>query len=259
MDVLITAGGVPQPDELLYAYTHGGHKVLLEIAGKPIIQWVVDALNSVSKISNIIIIGLPKNTRVTSRKNVIYLESRGDLLGNIQRGAEELIRLDPSVKNALMVSADIPGLTGEMVEWMIRIVEKEPHTIIYNIVDRTVMEKGFPASNRTYIKLKDMEVCGGDFSSFDPHVALDPHAEWRKLIKYRKNPLKQARVIGFGTLFLVFTRQITLSQLERRVCRKLRINAKVLKSPFAEIGMDVDKPNQLELMREFLTRRASAT
>ncbi|MRR30805.1 hypothetical protein EG834_10890 [bacterium] len=258
MDVLVTAGGVPEPDELLYALTQGGHKVLLEIAGKPIIQWVVDALSSVSRISNIIIVGLPENTRVSSRKNVVYLESRGDLLSNIQHGAEELLRLNPAGKNALMVSADIPGLTREMVEWMLDIVEKDPCDIYYNVVDRTVMDRVFPGSRRTFTRLKDMEVSGGDFSAFDPRVALDPHAEWRKLIAYRKNPFKQAGVIGFGTLFLLFTRQITLAQLERRVCKKLKINGRVLISPYAEIGMDVDKPNQLEIMRTFLTRRSSA-
>jgi molybdopterin-guanine dinucleotide biosynthesis protein A len=258
MDVLITAGGVPQPDELLYPYTRGGHKVMLDVAGKPIIQWVVDALNSISKISTIFIVGLPRTTPISSRKKIVYLESHGDLLSNIQYGAEEMIRSEPQVKIALLVSGDIPGLTREMVEWMLDIVEKDPRDIYYNVVDRTEMEKVFPGSRRTFTRLKDIEISGGDLSAFNPRVALDPHAEWRKLIAYRKNPIKQAAVIGLGTLFLLFTRQLTLSQLERRVCKKLKINGRVLISPFAEIGMDVDKPNQLEIMREFLTRRSSA-
>jgi NDP-sugar pyrophosphorylase family protein len=42
MDAVITAGGVPQPDELLYPYTLKP-KALLEIDGKPMVQWVLDA------------------------------------------------------------------------------------------------------------------------------------------------------------------------------------------------------------------------
>jgi GTP:adenosylcobinamide-phosphate guanylyltransferase len=257
MDVLITAGGIPQLDEPLYPYTRGGYKVLLDIAGKPIIQWVVDALNSVPKISNIIVIGLPKDTPISSRKKIVHLESRGNLLSNIQFGAEELIRLDPKIKTALLISGDIPGLTGEMIEWMMSVVEKDPHDIYYNVIERTIMDKVFPSSRRTFTRLKDIEVSGGDLSAFDPRVALDPNAKWRKLIEYRKNSLKQAGVIGFGTLFLVFTHQITLSRLEQRVCRNLEINGKVLLCPYAEVGMDVDKPNQLEIMRDYLTWRSA--
>jgi NDP-sugar pyrophosphorylase family protein len=39
MDAVVTAGGIPKPDELLYPYTLGKPKALLEIAGKPMVQW----------------------------------------------------------------------------------------------------------------------------------------------------------------------------------------------------------------------------
>ena len=44
MDAIVTAGGIPKPGEPLYEYTQGIYKALLDIAGKPMIQWVLDAL-----------------------------------------------------------------------------------------------------------------------------------------------------------------------------------------------------------------------
>jgi hypothetical protein len=34
MDAIITAGGIPQPDDPLYEYTQGSHKALLDIASQ---------------------------------------------------------------------------------------------------------------------------------------------------------------------------------------------------------------------------------
>jgi NDP-sugar pyrophosphorylase family protein len=45
MDAVVTAGGIPQPEELLYPYTQGKPKAMLDIGGKPMVQWVLDALS----------------------------------------------------------------------------------------------------------------------------------------------------------------------------------------------------------------------
>ena len=54
MDAVITAGGIPEPDDPLYAYTQGKSKALLDIAGKPMVQWVLDAVCASQNIDNIV-------------------------------------------------------------------------------------------------------------------------------------------------------------------------------------------------------------
>ena len=56
------------------------------------------------------------------------------------------------------------------------------------------MEKRFPDSHRTYTKLKDMEVCGGDMNVARSKmvVAEDESGLWEKITNSRKSPLKQA-------------------------------------------------------------------
>jgi NDP-sugar pyrophosphorylase family protein len=44
MDAIVIAGGIPEPGDPLYEYTQGQPKALLDIAGKPMVQWVLDAL-----------------------------------------------------------------------------------------------------------------------------------------------------------------------------------------------------------------------
>ena len=89
MQAIITAGGIPQPEDSLYQYTQGKFKVLLPIEGKPIIQWVVDALDRFGEVDRIIIVGLPSDTPIKSKQKIVYIESRNDLMLNIQAAAEK--------------------------------------------------------------------------------------------------------------------------------------------------------------------------
>lgn len=50
MDAIVIAGGIPRPEDPLYAYSHGDSKALIDVAGKPMIQWVLDALGDAKKI-----------------------------------------------------------------------------------------------------------------------------------------------------------------------------------------------------------------
>ena len=43
MDAIILAGGIPLPEDPLYSYSKGDAKALIDVAGKPMIQWVLDA------------------------------------------------------------------------------------------------------------------------------------------------------------------------------------------------------------------------
>jgi hypothetical protein len=53
-------------------------------------------------------------------------------------------------------------------------------------------------------------------------------------------------------LLLVATRLITLEGAVKRVVKRLDLDARALLNPYAEIGMDADKPHQLAILRDYL-------
>lgn len=116
------------------------------------------------------------------------------------------------------------------------------------------MEARYPGSRRTYVRLKGLEVCGGDLNAIRLSLAAEDNPLWARLIEARKSPLRQAALIGFDTLLLLLLRRLTLEDAAARVCRRLGLRGLALLCPYAEIGMDVDKPFQLELVREDLLR-----
>ena len=255
MDAIVTAGGIPLPEDPLYAYTEGHSKALLEIAGKPMIQWVLDALSAAQKVDNVILIGVSPKNGLTCSKPLHFLPNEGRMLANIVAGVNQSLALNPQTERVLIVSSDIPAISGEMVDWLVTAIEKDPADIYYGVIPREVMEKRYPDSRRTWTPLKDLEVCGADINATHVRMATEHLEMWEALIGNRKSPLRQAATIGLGTLFLVALRRLTLTELVTRVCSRIGIEGRAIVWPWAEAGMDVDKPHQLEIMRADLEKR----
>ena len=119
MDAIVLAGGIPQPDEPLYTYTNGDPKALTDIAGKPMIQWVLDALSGAKHVDNVIIVGLSPKNELACSKPIYYLSNQGRMLSNIVLGVNKSLELDKKTQYVLVVSADIPSLQPEMVDWLV--------------------------------------------------------------------------------------------------------------------------------------------
>ncbi len=255
MDAIVTAGGIPQPGDPLYTYSNGDSKALIDVAGKPMVQWVLDALGDSKKVDNVIVIGLSPKSGLTCKKPLYYISNQGRMLSNIVAGVNKALELNKKNEYVLVVSADIPALKADMVDWLVKTCMETKDDLYYGICPREVMDARYPTSNRTYTKLKDMELCGADINVIHVSMATDHLDTWEQLIGNRKSPLRQAAVIGLDTLFQLFTRQFTLQGLVERASQRIGIKGRVLVWDRAEPCMDVDKPHQLEIMREDMARR----
>jgi NDP-sugar pyrophosphorylase family protein len=255
MDALITAGGVPEPAEPLYEYTQGNPKALLDVAGKPMAQWVLDALDGAGTVQRVVIVGLPADDGISCSKAEAYVPNQGGMLDNIRAGVEKVMELNPSAGHVLVASSDIPAITSEMVDWLVNTTMQTDHDVYYTVITREVMEARFPKSKRSYTRLKDVEVCGGDMNMIRTSMVTANEEIWTRILAARKNVFKQASLIGFGTLLLLLLRQLNLESGIQRVCERLDISGRVIFSPYAEIGMDIDKPGQLEILRKDLARK----
>ena len=255
MDAIVTAGGIPSPDDPLYSYLRGDSKALVDVAGKPMVQWVLDALSGAKRVDNVIVVGLSAKSQLTCKKPLYYVSNQGRMLANIVAGINKALEINKRGKYVLVVSSDIPAIKPEMVDWLIDTCMETKDDLYYGVCPRDVMEARFPDSKRTYTHLKDMDVCGADMNITHVRMATEHLDMWESVIGTRKSPLKLASLIGFGTLFALFTRRLTLSDAVRRVCERLGIKGRVIVWSHAEPCMDVDKPHQLELLRADLAQQ----
>jgi GTP:adenosylcobinamide-phosphate guanylyltransferase len=256
MDAILTAGGRPISGEPLYPYTQGGIKAMLDIAGKPMIQWPLSALSGSSYIERIIIVGMEPTDKLASSKPLVFLPDQGSLLDNLEAGVKEVLRVKPQHQQVLAVSSDVPGLKSVMVDWLVETVQKTDLDIYYNVVPQAIMEKRYPTSHRTYTRLKGMVVTGGDVNAINTRLFSAEKPLWGKIIAARKSPVKQAALIGFDTVFLLL-RQLSLEKAISKITKRLGVTGKAIICPYAEMGMDVDKPHQLEMMSADMSHPAA--
>lgn len=254
---LITAGGRPAADDLLYPLTKGAPKALLAIAGKPMIQWILDAVDRIDSIDRVIVIGLDAHSNLKSRKSPVYLTDSGGMLENIEAGTEEAIKTGSSPAKILVIASDIPALSPGALEWVISQIDDSDTDIYYFTILKELMEKAYPGCGRSYLKVDGMELCGGDLIVIDSSIIGGDRGIWKKLIAARKSNLKIARIIGIDILILFLLRRLTFRKFLKTIRKRLKINGKVLFCPFPELGMDVDKPYQHALLEEKLRKPES--
>jgi GTP:adenosylcobinamide-phosphate guanylyltransferase len=258
MNAIVICGGTPGPDDPLYPETGGRPKALIDVAGKPMAQWVLEALDQAQRVDRLVIVGVEPESGLSSTKLARFIPDQGGLLSNVLGGMSALREIGPGEQLGLLVSSDVPAVTPEMIDWRVQVASEANADVDYAIVERSVMEARFPESNRSYVRLKGLEVCGGDVNVVRLELAADEKL-WTRITDARKSAFRQAALLGFDTLLLLASRQLSLDHGERLISKRLKLKGRAHLCPYAEIAMDVDKPHQLDLIRRDLqARRALA-
>lgn len=253
---VVLAGHSARENDPLAAYTLGRPKGLIPLAGRPMLAYVVEALAASRYIERTYVVGLPAEHRVPLSVPVTHLPPHGDLVANAEAGIRRALADGPHLLGVLVSSADIPLLTPVMVDRFVEECLRTDHDLYYGVIERSTMEQRFPASRRTYLRLADGEFAGGDLFLVRPAAATMDKELWRRLSAARKNPIRQARMLGgIWPLARLLLGRMTLAEGERRASRALGIRGRAVVCPFPEVGMDVDKPFQLEIAQAELEAR----
>ena len=259
MDAIIGAGGTFKPgDPLLGMLPQGTPKALMPISGKPMLQWVLDTVAATVRIENVVIIGLTADHGLyCGSKSVHYMNSTGSIFDNARAGCSRVLELNPRSSRTLWVSADLPLVTPAMLNWFVDRTMESDHELYYQIIEQNLMESRFPACKRSYTRLKGKTVCGGDISIINPNIAADAHPAFGKISAARKSVAKQAALVGLWPLLLLLTQQLTSDHAAAIIRKRLGLNGIFINTPYPEMGMDVDKPEQYEIARRELNRRTN--
>ncbi|HBQ27840.1 hypothetical protein DK28_0215480 [Peptococcaceae bacterium SCADC1_2_3] len=234
------------------------HEAIIPIVEKPMVVHVVEALLNTPRINQVVVVGPKKELADYLNINRVSLVSAGqDMLENVQLG----LTYCPETRYTLIVTSDIPLLTAAATEDFLNQCERlSCADLFYPVISREVIENYFTALNiplskihRTYVSLKDGVFTGGNLVLLNPAVFARCSEKGAPFIEARKSPLKLGRLLGTSFLWRFLLRQITLTEATQRVSWLLNVKGAVVKSNFPEVGIDVDKPVDLALVREILT------
>ncbi len=249
---LVLGGYSPDKPDPLALAVGADRKSLIDVAGKPMIYWTVKALAESERVDSITIVGLSPEDNIDFGVDVNYVQNQSTHIDNIMAGVRALQENDPDTAYAVVASADVPLLQFRTVDWFVDACEKKGGDFFYSLVEQQVMDSQYPGSARSFVPTADGRYCGGDLFFVDIHVAAGNEDLIRDLLDRRKNVFQQIRLAGIGTLIKFLFRRLTLQDAEDVASRLVNCDARVLVSPYADLGMDVDKPHQLEMVRQLL-------
>jgi hypothetical protein len=259
MDAIVTAGGVPGPDDPLYPITQGRPKALIPILGRPMVAYVLDALLASGRVDQLVVAGLPQDSGADLPGVTAYLPPQAGMLENVEAGLAWLRRTNGHAEYAALCSSDIPLITPEAIAYVLDAPAQHPgYDLYYTVVEKSVMEARFPGSRRTYARIKEGAFSGGDLNVLRINLAETRRDLWQKLIAARKSPLRQAELIGLWPLVKFVTRRFTIADAERLAVQVGGMRGRVVISPYPELAMDVDKPGQLAIIEAELAQRVGS-
>jgi CTP:molybdopterin cytidylyltransferase MocA len=221
------------------------YEALIPVGSKTMVEHVVRALLKARNIGRILIIGpVAELSALMKGERVSVADSAGSILENIGAG----LNLLGGEKRVLLVTSDIPMLTPEAVDNFLEICGDMSGDLYYPVLGKQVVENKFPATRRTYVKLREGVFTGGNIFIINPAVFQKCVENGQKIINLRKSPLRLCRLLGLGFVIKFLTRTLTIREAEEKVSQLLGgIRGVVVTSKHPEIGVDVDKPGDYEL------------
>lgn len=248
---LVFAGGKTGP---AFAAAAGvvdapGGRSLADINGQPMVEYVLQALQQAESVDRVILVAPSGFPDQPNADELLYADA--DLVGNIAVGLARCT----GAAHVLLVTADIPFLTPEAIDDYVRVCLEANVDVCYAAIPAEECEKRFPGMRRTYLRTRAGVFTGGNVvlqrtAVFDRQAAMLRVARAR-----RKSPAFLAKMIGWGNLLKLLTRRLELEDIAEAASRLIGVRCKLVVTPWAELGSDVDKPDDLVLARSILKPR----
>jgi GTP:adenosylcobinamide-phosphate guanylyltransferase len=254
-DAVILAGGESTSE--LKKIAPYDNEALIIIGNYPMIYYVYNALRESKHVRNIVISGPVEALRniIPRQDNLHFASSGQDAIESFSHAVKMLQEQGEVTEKILILPTDIPFITTEAIDDFILQCESREADFYYPVTSKEVNEIKFPGVSRTYVNLKEGTFTGGNLFLLRTKVIEQCLDIGLKLVKRRKNPIAMAKLFGFTLVWKFIFRRLGISTIKRRFYEVTGIKGEPIISQYAEVGVDVDKPSDLNLAQQYLAAR----
>lgn len=216
------------------------NKAFIKINGRNMVDYVLDCLKGTKGLAEVAIIG-PEDELRSTTNGVRVIPQQVDMIDNVVIAAD-------TFQNGwlLLSSCDIPLLTPAAVEDFL--ANCQGADFFYPLVAKEDCDRIFPDMQRTWVKLKDGIYTGGNMVLIRTSMVQTAADPARDFFAARKSPAQLARLIGIGTVVRLMLKKLTVSELEAKMTKILGLSCKAVATSYPEIGTDVDKESDYNLI-----------
>ena len=272
LDVVILAGGINKIP-LYQGYTPT-YKALLPFAGKPAIQYTLEAVRELPEARRILIVGPEAEIRQALEgagfpASYKYapggdspMESVFNALAYLEKDAGKKSE-ESERSEILFTTADLPLVTTHSVRAFLdacaATTSQYPVNLFLSAVLRRSFTGPFLRSRKGHMFFRGGAVYHGNLALIDPRAFKAPGLArvLEKLYRNRKNPLASALAggwrIALSYVFGAFLfRLLSMEQMAQIASRRLGVGIVPVTVDAPEIAIDVDEPGDYELVRREL-------
>lgn len=243
---LILAGSRGDGDPVA-DYAGVPHKALIELEEQTLLARVVAAVRAAGASEIAVISSHPAVRAEIERLGVQALhEAEGPSL-SVQAAAL-------SMGTPLLVTTADHALLQP--EWIRRFVAETPGDADVSVLvaRRAAVEAAAPGTRRTWMKLADGHWSGCNLFWLANDRALAIVDLWRRVEAERKRPWRMAWMLGPRMLLRFVTRRLSLRGAAARLGDLAGVRAAIVDTPYGLAAVDVDKPADLDLVRQLVRR-----
>ncbi|MCL2403735.1 MAG: NTP transferase domain-containing protein [Coriobacteriia bacterium] len=227
-------------------------KGMVQVAGKPMLQWVLEALRQAKHVRTIAVV-LPPDQDTSGWEQLAdkVICSNGKISDNIVEGVNALTA---SGTDGLIISitSDIPSVTPKAIDDFIAETIERQVDISYPMVREADMMAAYPDTQRTFFKLREGKVTGGNAMILDSRHFDRLRELGQEVFEARKNPLRMANMVGARFALKLATGRLSINDLEEKLGKILGLRCAAILTSNASIGADVDKPEDVAAVEKKL-------
>ena len=236
-DALILAGSREERDPMagLAGYRH---KALIEIAGKPSLLRVIEAV------------------REGGASEILVSCNHPDVVALAQQAGARVVATAASPSRSVM--AAIAGREGPLLvttadhallrpEWVRDLIEgtRSDSDLALMMAHKDVIEAALPGSRRTYYRFADGGWSGCNLFYLRTERAHRLVEVWQAVEQERKKPWRVAGRLGWRNLLDYVLGRLTMAQAVERVGRRFGLAAQLVPARNGLAAVDIDKPEDL--------------
>lgn len=239
-------------------------KALAPVGGIPMIIRVLDALEESGMIRTIVLCGPPEPALSACPELQRRIESgRVRWLPNLDSPSRSAVHGLSQLENGapvLLTTADHALLTPEIVRFFLNASLVAGGDATVGLVRHEVVTAAFPGVRRTVTRLRGGDYCGCNLYAILNQQGRDLLPFWQGAENLRKQPLRLImRILGPLAIVSYIFRSLTLERALGAVSAKSGVRIRPVVLPYPHAGVDVDKPEDLELVEAILAGTESLT
>lgn len=240
-------------------------KAIAPIAGRPMISWILSALERSTSSGPVFITALNPDAIRTYSDIKLFgkIHSISQSTGSICRSIQDVVENGGLKPPFLLTTADNAMLTSEMIDhfWnevaALQANAEQTPDLVLGIVPQPLFVREYPNLNRTFIQTRDEGFKSCNMFAFLTERSLSVLDFWSRIEEDRKKPLKLVRAFGLSNLLRYIFKLDDTEMLLKRAGLVLGLKIAPVRMMAPEVALDVDSVDDLLLVESMLNAQLS--